>query len=57
MISPRNRENFDALMRLNEFHFKRWQDRRVYEWRVNFAVCTENLNPDVMVMETAKDRA
>jgi hypothetical protein len=38
MISPRNRENFDALMRLNEFRFKRWQDRRTYEWRVNFAL-------------------
>src|SRR5580700_8034695 len=38
MISPRNKENFDALMRLNEFRFKRWQDRRIYEWRVNFAL-------------------
>lgn len=38
MISPRNRESFDALMRLNEFRFKRWQDRRIYEWRVSFAL-------------------
>ena len=32
------KDEFDALMRLNEFRFNRWQNRRTYEWRVSLAL-------------------
>lgn len=33
-----DKNQFDALMRLNEFRFERWQDRRKYEWRVSLGL-------------------
>jgi hypothetical protein len=37
-ITPEQKNEIDAFMRLNEFRFNRWQNRRIYEWRVNFAL-------------------
>jgi hypothetical protein len=32
------KDEFDAFMQLNEFRFKRWENRRMYEWRVSLAL-------------------
>jgi hypothetical protein len=37
-ITTEQKNEIDAFMRLNEFRFNRWQNRRIYEWRVNFAI-------------------
>jgi hypothetical protein len=29
---------FDALMKLSDFRFQRWQDRRKYEWQISLGV-------------------
>jgi hypothetical protein len=29
---------FDALMKLSDFRFQRWQDRRKYEWRISIGL-------------------
>jgi len=37
-LLPDGKSAFDALMKLNEFRFQRWQDRRKYEWRISLGV-------------------
>jgi len=32
------KDEFDALMKLADFRFKRWADRRQYEWKVSLAL-------------------
>ena len=38
MLSPEDKNRFDALMRLSDFAFQRWQDRRKYEWRLSLGL-------------------
>jgi hypothetical protein len=37
-LSPEDKNTFDALMKLSDFRFQRWLDRRKYEWRMSFAI-------------------
>lgn len=32
------KERFDALMRLADFRFARWRERRTYEWKISMAL-------------------
>jgi hypothetical protein len=36
-MALQDKENFDALMRLCDFRFARWQNRRGIEWKMSYA--------------------
>lgn len=37
-MKSEDKDRFDALMRLGDFRFQRWQDRRKIEWRVSLGL-------------------
>jgi hypothetical protein len=39
-LTQEQKNRFDALMRLSDFRFQRWQDRRKYEWQVSLGLWT-----------------
>jgi hypothetical protein len=36
-MTPENRQRFDALMKLSDFRFARWQNRRAVELKISYA--------------------
>jgi hypothetical protein len=36
-MAPHDKERFDALMKLSDFRFARWQNRRGIEWKMSYA--------------------
>lgn len=37
-MDSKDKDRFDAFMRLSDFRFERWKDRRQYEWRVSLGL-------------------
>ncbi len=38
MESMNPKDRFDAFMKLSDFRFGRWANRRQYEWKVSFGL-------------------
>ena len=53
MTDMSKKEQFDALMKLSDFRFARWKDRRVYEWKVFLALCA-GMAGSAVVLKTAE---
>jgi hypothetical protein len=36
-MTPEEKQRFDALIKLSDFRFARWQNRRAIEWKMSYA--------------------